>query len=93
MGYLGCGAADAEDYISTTSALQPLTSSGPERLERGELTQARDHTVAESLRVAHDAFRRHAEIPQHLHCLDILQHNLFLFALALAKGLMHEPAE
>ena len=61
-------------------------------LERDELTQTHDYTVAETLRVVHKLFRCKTIISQHLHCFSVLQRKVILFAAPFAKELMHEFA-
>ena len=61
-------------------------------LEREELTQTHDYTVAETLRVVHKLFRRKTSISQHLHCFSVLQSKVILFAACFAEELMHELA-
>ena len=61
-------------------------------LERDELTQTHDYTVAETLGMVHKLFRRETSISQHLHCFSVLQRKVFLLATCFIEELMHEFA-
>lgn len=85
-----CGRPGTTDSVDLTFELtkKDLRQRGDDKL-----TQAHDNTVAESLWVAHQFFGFVAEVFQHLHCLGILQCNVFFVAARLVEGLVDQFAE